>query len=157
MRLARGSCTALEIMKNEPTEILHRGRDLIDPIMTAHGFAWEQMWAGKSSGGLSDSGRYVRGDRSLELHFRHSLGLVTYHLGDLSLKHEEYMRHCAPLGAAQYPGFSDDPLDGFRHFAHDLTAYAKDFLAGTGNELRAAKAHAQTYANRSGFQKLRST
>jgi hypothetical protein len=144
-------------MKNQATEMLQRGREHIDPIMTEHSFTWEQMWAGKSSGGISDSGRYVKGDRSLELHFRHSLGLVTYHIGDLSLKHEEYMRQCAPLGGAQYPGFSDNPLEGFKHLAHDLYAYATDFLSGTGEQLRMAKAAAEKRNSLSGLQKLRGT
>lgn len=97
-------------MKNHATEILLAGRKFVDPIMTANGFAWETLWAGQSSGGLSDSGRYVKGDRNLELHFRGSLGLVTYHIGTASLSHEQYMRHVAPRDAAQYPGFSEEPL-----------------------------------------------
>jgi len=30
-----------------------------------------------------------------------------------------------------YPGFSNEPLDGFKHLAADLTQYAQDFLAGS--------------------------
>src|SRR5208283_2251673 len=56
--------------------------------------------------------RLFRVDRSLELHFRHSLGLVTYRVGRISLAHEDYM--WAVVGqrsATHYPGFSTDPLD----------------------------------------------
>lgn len=144
-------------MKNQATEMLRLGRNHIDPIMSAHGFTWEPMWAGNSSGDLSDSGRYVRGERSLELHFRHSLGLVTYRIGNLSLMHEEYMRLCAPRGAAQYPGFSEDPLDAFKHLAHDLSTYAADFLSGSGDQLRLAGATADKREELSGFQKLDNT
>ncbi len=41
----------------------------------------------------------------------------------------------APSGGNQYPGFSDDPLDGFRHLAHNLENFASDFLNGSGEAL----------------------
>ncbi len=141
-------------MKSTATEMLRRGRTFIDPIMAAHGFVWEPMWAGKSSGGVSDSGRYIKEKRNLELHFRSSLGLVTYHLGKLSLTHEEYMRQVAPVGGAKYPGFSEDPLDAFRDLAHDLSAYAYDFLSGRGEEFNAARRAADRRNTLSGFQRL---
>ena len=114
----------------------------------------EALWSGQNSGGVSDSGRYVKGDRSLELHFRFSLGMVTYHIASVSLAHEEYMRHVAPSGTAQYPGFSEDPLEAFAHLALDLTSYAQDFLCGSGVEFLVAKAAAEKRADLSGFQKL---
>ncbi|HVP78539.1 MAG TPA: hypothetical protein VMV04_11650 [Thermodesulfobacteriota bacterium] len=64
-------------MKNRAIEKLKEGRKFIDPIMEANGFHWEAGLAGKSSGGYSDSGQYVKGDRKLQLHFRHFLGLVS--------------------------------------------------------------------------------
>ena len=137
--------------------MLYKGRSYIDTIMKQHGFVWEQMASGNSSGGNFDSGRYVNGNRSLELHFRFSLGLVTYHMGDISISHEDYMRHIAPRGAAEYPGFSDEPLSAFSHLANDLSKYASDFLSGTGDDLIAAKASSVKMEKRSGFQRLSST
>ena len=37
-------------------------------------------------------------------------------------------------GVTKYPGFSDDPLDGFRHLASDIANYAQAFLEGTDND-----------------------
>ena len=68
----------------------------------------------------------------MELHFRYSLELVIYHVGPLALSHEDYM--CSVLGrrwASQYPGFSKEPLGGFRHLLADLQQHGADFLAGS--------------------------
>jgi hypothetical protein len=141
-------------MKNKPSEMLLTGRKHVDPIMTTNGFVWESLGSGQSSGGSFDSGRYIKGDRSLELHFRYSLGLVTYSIASVALSHEDYMRHVAPAGAAQYPGFGDNPLAAFKHVAHDLSLYAGDFLSGSGVQFSAAYTAAQQRAKLSGFQKL---
>jgi hypothetical protein len=68
---------------------------------------------------------------------RASLGLVSYHLGDLQVPHEAFVRtvHGASGGNA-FPGFSTDPLDGFRHLRHDLDRYGAAFLRGSDEELR---------------------
>jgi hypothetical protein len=117
-------------------ETLADGVQLLTPLMEAHGFTFTPLASGPSSGGWSASGEFRRDDRAglrrLELHYRHSLGLVTYHLGQGSLSHADYMR--ALKANNQYPGFSTDPLDGFRHLLHDLERYANDFLNGSGDE-----------------------
>ena len=121
-----------------PLDTLRAGTAILDPILLRHGFRWTAEQTGKGSGGEFACGQYVRGDRRLELHFRYSLGLVAYHVGEYALDHESYMEVLGvPRGAAQYPGFSDDPLDGFRHLAHDLDAYGAEFLAGDADVLRA--------------------
>ena len=59
------------------------------------------------------------------------MGLVTYHVGDLELSHEDYM--WSILGGrwrSEYPGFSKEPLDDFRHLRADLERHCMDFLAG---------------------------
>lgn len=90
------------------------------------------------------STEFIRGDRRLEIHFRHSLGLVTYHVGSVSLSHEDYM--WSVIGkrwASHYPGFSQDPLDGFRDLRQDLEQYGAVFLSGTDSEfLKCANAAA---------------
>ena len=115
-----------------PTEILRAGSEILVPIMEPHGFTFVEGPSGESSGGNFARGDFVRDDRRLELHLRHSLGLVTYHCGPLSATHESYMRQLLGDGGAhRYPGFSDDPLDGFRHLAHDIENFAGDFLTGS--------------------------
>jgi len=66
------------------------------------------------------------------VHFRYSLGLVTYHVGNVSLSHEDYMWSViGERGASHYPGFSKNPLDGFRDLRRDLEEHGAAFLAGT--------------------------
>ena len=105
-------------------ETFRAGCKILDDVMNPCGFCLIEGASGKSSGGNFASGEYVRGDRKLEIHFRYSLGLVTYRIGSLSLTHESYMRALlGKNGGNQYPGFSDDPLEGFRHLSHDLAHF----------------------------------
>ena len=100
--------------------------------MESHGFVSAPATVGSGSGGSFASAEFRRGDRSLELHYRYSLGLVTYHVGHLTLSHEDYM--LSVLGrrwGSEYPGFSEDPLDGFRRLLSDLKHHCIDFLAGS--------------------------
>ena len=141
-------------MKNEAIAILKEGRTYIDPIMESNGFSWVSGFSGKSSGGFSDSGVYVKDDRRVELHFRWSLGLVTYHIGDIQISHEDYMLYVAGKGKASYPGFSKDPIDGFKHLAEDLQKYGHDFLSGSGAKLLEAIKNKNERSKLSGFQRL---
>jgi hypothetical protein len=127
-----------------PEEILRAGAEILRPVMQPSGFVFVQEQSGGSSGGDFARGDFVRGDRRLELHLRHSLGLVTYHVGPYSATHDAYMRELlGGRGGNRYPGFSDDPLDGFRHLAHDLANFAGDFLTGDGGAVvRAASKEA---------------
>lgn len=119
-----------------PRELLHAGCEILNPIMTRHGFRFIKGLSGKGSGGNFARGEYVRDKRALELHFRYSLGLVAYHLGTSAVSHLSYMRELlGDAGGNKYPGFSDDPLDGFRHLAFDLENFASDFLSGSGEVL----------------------
>lgn len=141
-------------MEPAPTRHLREGRALLASIVEAHGFQWRQGASGSSSGGTFDSGEYVRGDRRLELHFRFSLGMVTYHIGELSLSHEELMRHTGHRPDSKYPGFSSEPIDAFRGLAEDLSRFCGDFLSGPGAEFRVAHGASKTFANQSGFARL---
>ena len=77
------------------------------------------------------SGEYVNGNRKLEIHFRYSLGLVTYHFGEMSVNHESYMRVLlGEKGGNKYPSFSDEPLSAFEDLAYDLRNFATAFLTG---------------------------
>jgi hypothetical protein len=120
-------------------KIFRAGCEILDRIMKPHGFQFVPGESGMSKFGPYARGDYVRKDRRLELHFRYSLGLVTYHIGDVRVSHDVYLRALTKgAGGNQYPGFSDDPLDGFRHLANDLQKFCGDFLSGGGEVLLVA-------------------
>ena len=136
-------------------EILQRGADILAPVLVPHGFQFGIVSSGSSSGGAFAHGEFVRGDRQLELHFRFSLGLVTYHIGSLSLAHADYMR--ALLGrssGSHYPGFSDEPLVQFEALRQDLVEHCSDFLAGTGEQFRQCVERHRHYESLSPLQKM---
>jgi len=128
-----------------PREILRAGCEILNPVMLPHRFTFIEGLSGKGSGGNFASGEYVRNERRLELHFRFSLGLVTYHLSASAVSHLSYMRELlGESGGNQYPGFSDNPLDGFRNLAYDIENFADDFLNGSGEVLvKAARKEAE--------------
>jgi hypothetical protein len=112
--------------------ILKAGVELLNETMLSCGFVYTPTSAGRGSGGAFAAGEFRRDDRKLELHYRYSLGLVSYHVGSLMLSHEDYM--WAVIGTrrhSHYPGFSTDPLDGFRNLLADLKEYGGDFLTGS--------------------------
>ena len=135
-------------------ELLEAGREILDPVLAPHGFHWVLERSGEGSGGRFVSGAYVRGNRRLELHSRFSLGLVSYSLGDRCVAHTDYMRVAlAPGERSLYPGFSDDPLDGFRHLAHDVRQYASVFLSGSDADLAAMVEKASDAAREAAVKK----
>jgi hypothetical protein len=124
-------------MTNTPLETLEQGSKLLEPLLFSRGFTFSVIGTGAGSGGHFAVAEFKRGDRQLEFHFRVSLGLVTYKLGEASMDHLAYMR--SVLGryyASHYPGFSSEPLDGFRHMLLDLAEHCGDFLDGTDDALR---------------------
>ena len=136
-------------------DILLKGVEILDPIMKQHGFEFVWGNAGRSSGGEFASGKYVKGDRILEIHFRHTLGLVTYHIGPDSLRHEIYMRaSLGKNGGNRYPCFSDDPLEGFRALRSDLESYCSDFLEGNREKFRQWLAEARAAKKLSSLERL---
>ena len=137
------------------SEALESGRKILEAVLGPHGWRFVLGPSGSSSGGNFAQAEFVRGDRRLELHFRHSLGLVTYHLGSASVSHDAYMEALlGRRGASQYPGFSDDPLDAFRGLAEDLQRHAMDFVAGPGADFQRCAEKAREPAKVSGFKKL---
>jgi hypothetical protein len=81
---------------------------------------------GKGSGCPMAVSRWVSGDRFIETHVRVALGVVVYGWGELKITHQDYLRVRGVKG--MYPGFSDDPIDGFRHVATDLAGPAQPVL-----------------------------
>ncbi|HEY1484210.1 MAG TPA: hypothetical protein VGF19_15870 [Candidatus Acidoferrum sp.] len=124
-------------------------KTILDPVMLVHDFRFALERAGKSSGGPFASGSYVNGNRSLELHVRDSLGLVTYHYGDSSMTHTDYMTAVLEgTPGNKYPGFSSERLDAFRDLAFDIDNFAGAFLTGDaiefGRHLKTSKLQQQT-------------
>jgi hypothetical protein len=117
---------------DDKVSMLQSGAELLASVLVPNGFAFEVLGSGKGSGGLFAFGQFKRGERRLEFHFRYSLGMVCYHLGPCSMSHEDYMH--AVLGerhVSKYPGFSNQPMDGFRDLFSDLQEHGADFLTGT--------------------------
>jgi hypothetical protein len=140
---------------NRPYEALRQGVQILDPVMRAHGFEYGDGSTGACSGGPFVSGEFVRGDRRLELHFRFSLGLVTYHIGRDALRHELYMRALlGPNLGNRYPGFSDDTIEGFRGLRYDLETFAGDFLSGSGEAFRRCLLEVRAARALSGMQRM---
>jgi hypothetical protein len=127
-------------------ETFGQGCDILEPILLPKGFRrsddYEHQYPSLTGGGeVVIRGGFERDDRRLELELWFALRRVVYHVGDLWLEHEPYLRALGvPNGSNSYPGFSEDPLDGFRHLASDLTYFAEEFLSGDAAILRRAAA-----------------
>jgi hypothetical protein len=130
-------------------EMLQRGSELLDTLLSAHGFTFYTLYSGGSSGGPFASGEFRRDDRRLELHFRCSLGMVKFHLAGRSMSHQDYMRSViGKPSPSHYPGFSPDPLEAFRDLRLDLEEYGSEFLAGTDACLNRRIDQAEAQPNR---------
>ena len=104
---------------------------MLDPVMKEHGFTFLEGPTGRGSGGSFATGFYLSANRKLEMHYRFSLGLVTYHFEEICIDHESYMRVVlGSKGGNKYPGFSDDPLQAFRDLAYDMQNFGSAFLEG---------------------------
>ena len=117
-------------------DVLGQGAEILRPTLEPHGFAFRIERAERSSGGPFAQGAFISRQKRLELHYRWSLGLVSYHVGRRSLSHDDYMRSLRVKRDAEYPGFSDEPLDAFRHLASDLVKFCQDFVRGDGAQIR---------------------
>ena len=138
----------------DPSAVLQQGREILDPLLTAHGFHFELGDSDVGSGGRFARGAYVRGDRRLSFSMRFALGHVQYSIGAQTLPHEEFMRVVAQDSEPQYPGFSSDPLDGFRHLHADLLHFGRVFLEGSDREFAAVATRAAETTPPSGFKRL---
>jgi len=119
-----------------PKERLLAGAEILAPVLRPHGFVFKLEVHDKGSGGPFASGAYCKDNRRLELHFRYSLGMVSYHIGPDSLDHETYMRLLGVYGRNEYPDFPKEPLESFRHLATDIQQYCEDFTLGDGEQFR---------------------
>lgn len=152
----------------EPRDVLNAGARELESLLVPHGFAFRVSDEGKGSGGQYASGDFQRGNRRLELHFRWSLGLVTYHVGGWSLGpfhvgarslgHADYVRAVKSVTGSsaqpEYPGFSDDPLSAFRHLRRDLERFGQIFLAGSNAAFTELHTWASEHPRPKGFAAL---
>ena len=129
-----------------PLQQLNAGVSILLASLQPAGFTFHLRETGKGSGGNFAWGEFVRLDRRLELHFRHSLGQVQYHVGEHSVRHEPYMRELGVWSDCRYPGFSDEPLQVFRDLEHDLK-FAEEFLVGSATILMSAAAKQEIHAD----------
>ena len=127
--------------ESEVRELLQSGTLILKGVLSPHRFKVGRIKSGTGSGGSFAFCEFRRGSflpwcrlRRLRLHFRYSLGLVEYEAAGVTLSHEDFMWSVlGRRGVTKYPGFSADPLDGFRHLASDIANYAQVFLEGTDN------------------------
>ena len=144
---------------NDSSKLLERGVAELAEVLGPAGFEFIQSDEGVDSGGPFASGEFLKGDRRLELQVRKSLGLVRYHFDDdESLSHEDLVRGVRALegisAEGEYPGFSNDPMAGFRHLRHDLDRFGAIFLRGGAKAFRALKKWLNKHPKKSGFAGL---
>jgi hypothetical protein len=142
---------------SSPGELLERGVAELGEVLGPAGFEFTRTEEAGSDGAVA-SGEFRRGDRRLELAVRSSLGLVRYHFGEASLSHEELVRGVRALERiseeGEYPGFSEDPMAGFRHLRHDLDRFGDVFLRGGAKAFRALKKWVDKHPKKSGLAGL---
>ena len=138
----------------DASELLECGREILDPVLLPHGFHFERGMAGPASGGEFARAAYVRGHHRLDFSVRRGLGEVVYRVRDTSLAHEDFMRAVAGAGRHAYPGFSSDPLDGFRHLRQDLEQFGKAFLRTMDEDFHEFAWQAERTRPPAGFKRL---
>jgi hypothetical protein len=111
-----------------PVAVMLAGAAILAEELAPAGFTFQLTAEGHGSGGDFATGRFSRGDQYLELHFRWSLGLVTYGWAGSVLSHADYLAGLGVAGA--YPGYGAGDLDGFRHLAEDLAGPLSGFRDG---------------------------
>lgn len=116
-----------------PEAMMQAGNEILRPVLEPAGFEATPMESGHGSGGDFAVERWVRGSQFIEVHCRYALGIVRYGWAD------EEFDHARVAGALRvstsYPGFSDDPLDGFRHLADDLAGPLSAVLTDEGDQV----------------------
>jgi hypothetical protein len=141
-----------------PKELLELGVPELAAVLEPAGFVFIDAGDESSSDGTSASGDFLCRDRRLEIHVRLSLGPVRYHFGDYSVSHEDFVRGVSGSehidGPGEYPGFSDDPLAGFRHVRADLERFGAVFLTGGAKAFRALKKWLDKNPRKSGLAAL---
>jgi len=111
----------------DPEQTLLAGADILSTYLVPLGFRFELSGTGNGSGGSFAYGCFINDDRVIEMHFRYSLGLISYRVGGWSLSHEQYIDLLGRHGENKYPGYSEDPLEAFSDLLYDLKYLLNDF------------------------------
>lgn len=119
-----------------PEQHLLEGAKILLTYLGPLGFKFQLIEVGQSSGGHFAQGQFVCADRALYLHFRWSLGLVSYQVENLTLSHEDYVSLLNKQGLNKYPNFSDDPNDAFHCLKFDLENLLNDFAENNATIFR---------------------
>lgn len=118
-----------------PETMMAEGNAILAEILTPADFVLGPTHSSPGSGGHFATARWIKGEQFIELHMRWALGIVRYGWSD------EVFDHLHIVGALavskSYPGFSDDPLDGFRHLAQDLKGPLSGILGSENREVLA--------------------
>ena len=109
---------------------------IISTYLEPLGFHFKLLGTGQSSGGHFAYGQFICGDRVIELHYRWSLGLVSYKVDNLILGHEDYINLLGKHGQNKYPNFSDEPNDAFKCLKFDLENLMEDFTENNASLFR---------------------
>jgi hypothetical protein len=123
--------------------MLLRGAEILGEVLQPAGFAFEFRGSGEGSGGLFAWGEFVREDRRVEIHFRHTLGMVAYHVGAAKLTHEDYLKCLGVYEKRHFPDFPKHPLDSFKELSRDLREFCTDFVAGDASKFLSCTARKQ--------------
>ncbi len=116
-----------------PEQHLLDGVKVLSPYLEPLGFKFQLVETGKGSGGHLAYGHFINSGglfskpKRIELHFRWSLGLVEYFVGDLALSHQDYVDMLGKHGQNKYPNFSDNPQNAFHCLLWDLENLLNEF------------------------------
>ncbi len=123
----------------DPRSQLESGVAILDPALLPHGFVFHFQDAGRGSGGNFAWGKYVRGDRSLDLHHRWGLGIIQYNIADLSMDHAAYLKSLGVDDQSDLPSIPlESGLDRYHALRSDLDNFCSDFVTGPATEWAAA-------------------
>jgi hypothetical protein len=114
-------------------EMLGAGNSILAEVLLPAGFALGKTGSAKGSGGHFATAKWTRDAQFIELHFRYALGIVRYGWDEEAFDHRQVVG--ALVASASYPGFSDDPLGGFRHLAQDLSGPLSRILGAENREV----------------------
>ena len=137
-----------------PETQLEAGAAILAKFLAGYGFQFRVEETDRGSGGPFARGAFLKGDRRLELHYRWSLGLVSYTVGNTRVAHEDFARARASDGRGVYSGFFSEPLDDFRALLADLEAFGSPFLSGSVEDFLAVAEWVQSHPRPLGLAAL---
>jgi hypothetical protein len=114
---------------DDPHRVSRAGSELLRPLLEGYGYEIGPEETARGSGGPAAVVRWVADDRWIETHVRTGLGIVRYGFGDEYIEHRDFLRWAGAAGA--YPGYGDDPVQGFVRLLADLEGPVRPLLLVT--------------------------